>query len=60
MEIPVWPPVEVREWPPGHVMTEQEFMEYSGGHSLEPSQSRIDPMSFDPTKLIADYNASAT
>jgi hypothetical protein len=38
-------------------MTEQDFMEYSGGHNLEPSKPRSSPMSFDPTKLIADYNA---
>lgn len=60
MEIPVWPPVEVCEWPPNHVMTEEEFMEYSGGHNLESSKPGTDPMSFDPTKLIADYNARAT
>jgi hypothetical protein len=59
IEIPVWPPVEACEWPPNHVLTEQEFIEYSGGHNLEPSRPGGDPTSFDPTKLIADYNATA-
>lgn len=60
MEIPLWPPVEVCQWPPNHVMTEQDFIQYSGGHNLEPSKPATDPMSFDPTKLIADYDSSAT
>ena len=58
IEIPVWPPVEACEWPPNRVLTEREFIEYSGGNNLEPSTPGRDPMSFDPTKLIADYNAS--
>jgi hypothetical protein len=57
MEIPVWPPVEVCEWPPNHVLTEHEFIEYSGGHNLEPSKPGTAPVSFDPTTLIADYGS---
>ena len=60
IEIPVWPPVEACEWPPNHVMAEEEFLEYSGGNNLEPAKPGTDPMTFDPTKLIADYNAGGT
>jgi hypothetical protein len=59
-EIPVWPPVERCDWPPTHVLTEPDFMEYSGGRNLEPSKPGTEPMSFDPTKLIDDYNAGGS
>ena len=57
MEIPIWPPVEVCEWPPTHILAESEFIEYSGGNNLQPSKPGIDPLRFNPTKLIADYDS---
>jgi hypothetical protein len=57
MEIPVWPPVEVCEWPPARILSESDFIEYSGGNNLEPSKPGTAPLSFDPTTMIAEYDS---
>lgn len=37
-EVPVFPPVDACHWPPRFVMDEKTFIEYTGGHNLDPGQ----------------------
>jgi hypothetical protein len=57
-EVSVWPPLETCTWPPNRVLTEPEFIEYSGWNNLEPSQPAKGPMRFDPTTLIEEYRGA--
>lgn len=56
-EVPVFPPVEVCEWPPNQVMDEPTFLEYTGANNVapHPAKSAGGLLSFNPAKVTTDY-----